>query len=188
MSIEEFKEIWRSSDLEPKVSMNDMIHIITKGNMKSTLQKLCDFYRRIGILASIMLLLPWQFYYMSLGGSMDFNWFVPILWEALSLLSAVNSFILYRKLKKIDVVNMNITEVFDRIKKCRKFHIIDIMCNLPIAVLFLIAMALSANDISFVYGMITGAVVGLIVGIRMLVKVLGMYRSLINDSKDLLED
>lgn len=174
--------------MDTKTSMNDMINIFANGSMKSTLQKLCDYYRRIAILASLMLLLPGQFYYMSLGGSMTFNCFLPILWELIMLSSAVTSFTLYRRLNKINVVKMNITEVFDRVRKCRKFHIISIICDLPVALLFLTTMALSANDKFFIYGMITGAVAGVIAGSRILIKMLGMYRSLINDSRDLVDD
>lgn len=58
----------------------------------------------------------------------------------------------------------------------------------PLAVAFLIVMGFAADDVYMLAGMIAGGILGLIVGLNIMFRILRLYRAVINDGNDIIED
>lgn len=86
---------------------------------------------------------------------------------------------LYRGICSIDIYEMSVAEVCSLAIYYRKRHLQFVVILIPMAVVLLggIAWALSSN-MYLIYGIITGALVGLILGTRQLYAFLDSYRSL----------
>lgn len=188
MNIEEFKEIWRSTEVHSDAGAADVMRGMEKGNMKTSLEKLADYYRRFAILAGIMLVNPWIFTVMSRDGIMRFTWALPILWVSLFAVSMTINITLWHRIKAIHVCDMNVTEVAVRARRCRKLHLLSEVVMAPLAVAFLIVMGFAADDVYMLAGMLAGGILGLIVGLNIMFRILKLYRDVINDGNDIIED
>lgn len=188
MNIEEFKEIWRNTEVHADAGAADLMRGMGKGNMKTSLEKLADYYRRFAILSGIMLVNPWIFTMMSRDGIMRFTWALPILWFSLFAVSMTIDITLWHRIKAIDVCDMSVTEVAARARRCRKLHLLSEVVMAPLAVAFLIVMGFAADDVYMLAGMIAGGILGLIVGLNIMFRILRLYRAVINDGNDIIED
>lgn len=96
----------------------------------------------------------------------------------LGICATVDS-VLYWRIKSIDCATMTVDEVLRRSMSCRKMHLLSILCLLPLAVAMISYIALCfGTDIYFICGMITGAAIGLIIGLNELRKFMNDYRDL----------
>ena len=89
---------------------------------------------------------------------------------------------LAQSIRAINLTRMPVTEVLERTMRCRKLHLRWEIYVLPIVVLWVAATAYTMQaDIYFVYGVITGGFIGLVMGIRVLLRFLNDYREVMQE-------
>ena len=148
-------------------------------NFKSTQEKLVRKYMKFIIVESVMMLWTCLFFVFNPEIVEKYRVLTAIYWGGFFLLEIIFDTYLMMRVKEINVYDSNIDEITHQAAKTWKLHKIFIMIGLPIAIgaAFLFALALDANEFT-IAGMVVGGTIGLIIGIRQLMKFLQYYRVL----------
>lgn len=108
-----------------------------------------------------------------------FRWATFIYWTAFFLFEAGVDFYLMIKVRAIDVYNSSVSEISRQAQRNWKIHKIAVFIGLPLAIgaCILFGFALQADKF-VILGMIVGGVVGLLIGIRQLIKFMTFYKEM----------
>lgn len=144
---------------------------------KDSLERLAARYKRFIIIECIAAIGICPFYYRM---SELFPKITPglcfILLAYFALCALIDT-LLYNAIRNIDCSRMTVEEVIKQSMLCRKRHLQSIMLLLPLAfgLIFYIALCFDADRFAL-YGVIAGAVTGVLIGINQLLSFLRDYR------------
>ena len=181
-NLEDMKTMWielndRLSSLEE--DNRKMARQIMSGKYKTAQERLISKYRLFIIIATIMI-----FYIIGFVGFNplvdDKYRLVTVLYWIIFFLAeiGIDSYLLF-KVKEIDIYHSSVTEIAAIAARNWKIHKIAIFCGLPVAIgaIVLFALALDADEY-MIYGMLAGAVIGILIGLRQLMKFFSNYKIL----------
>lgn len=165
---------WRSAKIRTNSNSSDISNL----RRFTALQSLAQRYRRFALLSLMMLVYTPL---LSLGHIFPEEgkvWIVALGCVYFMTASLMDLW-LYRGIKGIDLAEMSVSEVLERAMFLRKRHLQFILVLLPLAFMW-IALIVSyvTDDRFFLWGIITGAAVGFIIGLYHLARFLDDYRSL----------
>lgn len=143
------------------------------------LTRLANRYRRFAILSLICALsMPISWYRLSLESAVEPAWLLPLVFATFMLLCSSLDFWLFTRISRLDVLTMSVAEIVRRSTLLRKRHlqIAGILLPMAFGVLGLTAYMLRANE-WHVYGMATGAAVGLVIGLSFLAAFMRDYKA-----------
>ena len=170
MDINEIKEQWNT--LKIKMTPAELIKRTT------SLEQLMRNYRRFAGLAILCIPCGFSFYQLIQRGEILTSPAVMILFIAAMALSAGVDLYLYNRLKEIDLLSMPVTEVADRARNCRRIHLLSQLVLLPMVRAFIIMVAVSSTTVFLRWGLLCGALVGMIIGFGKWLEIMRSYRAL----------
>lgn len=145
---------------------------------RTALERLAARYRWFAVMALILVI----YCPLTICHSIDnhaLGLAVGIFFTLYLLVCSAMDWYLYFSIRAIDVSSMPVGEVLARAMHCRKRHLQFVCILLPCAAALLGAIFYAMGTNPYVlYGMITGAIVGLLIGARQLRRFLADYRSL----------
>lgn len=170
MNIEDMKPRWQSA----RRAINPGKEF---GNRRRTsLQRLADRYRRFALLALLMIGL-------NMSPLLQFCPPECIIGFVLIMLaaSAMDFYLMY-SIRSIDPSTMSVHDVLFRIMDCRKKHLTFVVVGLPCVFLWCLYLGYSHRlDVYFLGGIISGGVIGLALGIRVLLRFLDDYSAALEE-------
>lgn len=162
-------------------NQNDEFDTIINGKCRTALQRLAQRYKRFSNMALCFILMCIPLGFQRILPDCTAKWFIVALYGVLMLVSSTMDRWLYIGISSIDVATMTVSEVIRLATFYRKRHLQFIMILLPMALLFLGGMfwlVSDDKDTFYLGGMITGAVVGLVIGLREFRKFMDDYRDI----------
>lgn len=177
---ENFKKDWADIRFS-SVSQNE-INTIIQGRRLSSLDNLALRYKRFSIigLLGIFWSIFWGFSHLLPENG---RWSLPICYGLYFLLCSVMDRWLYYGISSIDCVTMNVNEVMRRALFYRKRHLQFIAILLPLAIgLIGFTAYVYSFDHYFIYGIVSGAIIGVAIGLFALMRFLEDYRNILKDN------
>lgn len=177
---DDLRRCWRDTTFRNSDNTND------KDRRYTALQQLARHYKRFSNLA-LMLIVMLPLPISNVMRHSNFESYgagiaVISLGVAYMLTCSLMDRWLYRGISAIDVAEMPVAEVCRLAFYYRKKHLQFIAILIPFAILFLGSMAwLFSGEIYLIYGMVTGAVIGLILGYRQFRIFMEEYRDITRD-------
>lgn len=180
MESEEMKKIWDRTDAR-LASLERQVKNLSETKSKTALESLAARYRRfafLGIYVALMFALQsFSHLYSNIYGLT-----ACLLGVALGVSCSATDWWLYRKLASIDIARMSVSEVTERAMACRRVHLMFMFWSIPLAIATVTLIALSLKAIPYMTASIlTGAAIGLAIGICQLRRFLADYRALAGD-------
>lgn len=175
MDLDEMKSNWnelnaRVDNLEAK--NREMMNYIWSNKVCSAREKLMFQYRRFIFVGSIMAVT------MSLTRGDLFPWYLKIAFVSFFLIAAAMDLYLYRGIKSIDVNTFTVNDVARKALFYRRRHHIFQVILLAIGVPMLSVQFWIATESYMRWGMLTGIIVGLVIGISAYLSIMRNYKSL----------
>lgn len=170
MDINEIKEQW--SSLKIKMTPAELMKRTT------SLEQLMQNYRRFAFLALVCIPGGFSFYQLIQRGEILISPAVIILFVSAMALSACVDFYLYNRLKEINLLSMSVTEVADRARNCRRIHLFSQLILLPMVLTFIIIVAVTSTTTYLRWGLLCGALVGMVIGFGKWLEIMRTYRTL----------
>lgn len=175
---ENLKETWRDTRFQ-SATPQQMAEIID-GRRRTALEQLASRYKRFSNLGLLMMIImPINmlnhniFYDTPQGWKIAWMVLAAVYFGFVSLIDRR----LYHGVNEIDCSMMSVKEVCDKAMFYRKRHLQSIIILLPMAILIVGGMIwLAGMNLYFLYGAIAGAIIGLVVGSRILMKFMADYR------------
>lgn len=174
-NMDEMKRQWRELDVR--------VDRLETGRSRTCLDRIGGMYRRLWILGLAVLVPVWY----SLGHMGNASWGAQVLWCVIMLMAAGVDMYLWRGVKEIDPSAMSVKEVADRAARLRRVHLMSQLVMAPFAVAFLILPAIGADEYMRA-GIIAGAVIGGLAGLRISRRIMRDYRALIEAGRDSFAD
>lgn len=171
MELDDIKQQWDKMNIR-----------ITPSELKkrtTSLETLMSTYRRFSILAIGCILCSVSFYQLIQSGEISAPPAVVILYIATMAIASVVDGYLYHSLKEIDLLSMTVSEVSRRATACRRVHLLSQLVLFPLMLAFIITVAICTTSAYLRYGILAGALLGLILGLNIWLKMMRTYRTLI---------
>lgn len=168
MEINEIKQQWDL--LKIKMPPAELIKRTT------SLDLLKRNYLRFAILSLICIPGGFCFYRLIEQGEILVSPAVIILFVAAMAFSACVDFYLYSRLKEVDLLSMPVSEVADRAWKCRRTHLLAQLVLLPMVLAFIITVAVASTTDYLRWGLLCGALIGLVIGFGKWLEIMRSYR------------
>ncbi len=146
MDIEEMKQQWET--LKIKMTPAELIKRTT------SLDVLMRNYRRFAILGLACIFGAFSFFQLIQRGEILASPAIMILFIAAMALSSSVDFYLYGRLKEIDLQTMSVSEVADRVRACRRIHLLSQLFLLPMVIAFITIVAYTATTSALRWGLI----------------------------------
>lgn len=180
VNIERLKKAWieMGMALNMKTANDDAENVM---NNQTTLEKLHDRYRNIGIsdICGAIIMLPILLYAGFLPETYRLS--VSISFVVLLLSLAAFIFWMWHGVGKIDPLTMTVTQVSEMALHYKKCHMRFVMVGLPLAfswIGFFIYAVASNSEFSVIPGIIVGGIAGSIIGIRAFSQFMSDYKHL----------
>lgn len=180
MESEEMKKIWDRTDAR-LASLETQVKKISETRNRTALDSLAARYRRFAILGiAVALMFAMQSSGRIFSGT--YGLIASLLGVALGLSCSAADWWLWRKLGSIDIARMSVSEVAERAMACRRVHLMFMFWSIPLAIATVTLIALSLKATPYMTASIlTGAAIGLAIGICQLRRFLADYRALAGD-------
>lgn len=181
MTDQQMKQAWldlaeRVSVLERKMYINT--NSTPNYNHITALDSLASKYKRFAIVGLVMIVFSLT-NYLNPSFLINNRLLICLYMAVYFAVVSCMDFWLYGQIKDIDITAMSVSEVAERAQYCRKRHLQFMAILIPLAVIFLILMAYSLwGNTPALIGMSVGAVVGLIIGINLFLRIMSDYRRL----------
>ncbi len=178
MTKEEIKKTWDEAARKIYRPSPEEYEAIYRTRKMTALESLADRYRRFYRLAFIMIAVSvmWMFGHFPFENP-QMKYIVSGIMMVYFAVCGCMDLWLYRGVSSIDCFTMTVNEVIRKALYYRKRHLQFVMVLLPVAILMLGVLAYSmSSDVYVIYGMVCGAVVGIILGAIQLCKFLKAYR------------
>lgn len=158
---------------------SDNIPTVKLNNMKTTLNRLADKYKRFSIMALVMILASSLLFSREDLLESPWNIYLPIAYACYFFIASAMDQWFYHGIKSINPLTMTISEVAQKALLYKRRHLQSIIILLPMAIALIIVTAYAFSFDSYIIaGMITGALLGLAIGITQLCRFLSYYRDL----------
>lgn len=174
MDIDKFKQEWQKTSI--KIESDTSKALLVK--RATSLDKLTDTYRRFSILVFCCIPGVWSFYSLMERGLIDRSLWLIWLWIAIMFVAGVVDRYIYCRLKDIDLSTMSVNTVSHVASSCRRLHLLSQLALVPLVLVFLIFIAIGAKEEYFRLGMLSGAILGAIIGIYKWLDIMRNYRTL----------
>lgn len=181
-NLDDMKALWQQLDhriafLEEENKR--MARTVRENNYKSAQEKLRGKYLKFIILEIIMII--WVIMFVMFNPMILDKYRIALMvyWCVFFLGEVTVDTYLLLKTKEINIYENNIRETARQAAYNWKVHKISIMIGFPLAfgAVILFALALNANQFMMA-GIVTGGIVGLIIGIKQLIRFRNYYREL----------
>ncbi len=194
MDFNEFKANWQAS----KIDVNDnqqasrqVFDMLRRGRCKTSVERLANYYKRFMVMSAAMLLMSYWFFGRLFSDVIIEPWqqaTLAALWVAIMAVAGAADGYLYFRLSRLNVGAMTVVEVAGEASRCRRIHLLSQLVLMPLAIAFfcIMVMAVRQNE-AMLLGVCLGGVFGLCVGLRIWLRIMRLYKSLIEDSHDLLD-
>lgn len=164
-------------------SLNEQQQVdIISGRHRTALTRLAERYKWFSNIAiPIMLIVPFTIFHNVLKHT-PMN--LKLIWVIFAMvyfgLCSVMDRWLYNGIKSIDCATMTVNEVSNKALFYRKRHLQFIVVLLPMAII-VIGSLMMLTDITpyFIYGVIAGGILGLVLGLRQFLNFMADYKSLL---------
>lgn len=174
MTPEEMKSTWESLSFGNSPSMNDP----EISRRLTSLDRLAKRYQRFSRIGLVMVIVSFS-WVGNMAILAHYRLAVSIVFMAFFGVCSVFDHWLYGKIKEIDCYRMTVREVAMRAMMCRKRHLQFVMAGVPCAIAVVGFMVYAAGgDAYFLAGIVCGAIIGLCIGIRELMRFMADYRDL----------
>lgn len=181
MTNEDMMRAWtmldkRLSRIESKMTESLDIDMIKR--RKTALDRLARRYKRLSAIGMAALGFPVLYNTLDIVPA---EWKIPvsIYMAVFFIICSIMDYDLYQRIKEINIERMTVEEVAMKALGCRKRHHIYMMILIPLAVVFLVMLAMCAdNDSAILGGMVIGGIVGLAIGLRQYFQFMGDYREI----------
>lgn len=174
------KRYWRDTRFRNTGDVRQFDDIIS-GKKKTALQKLAERYRRFSIIGLVCAFQSVTLMNPNIIPPGPYKTPLICLYIATMLLASAMDNRLCQGIRSIDVSEMTVAEVARMALHYRKRHLQCIAVLLPMAVVFISGiamMALSTGNEYILAGMVTGGIIGLLVGLNELRKFMSDYREI----------
>lgn len=173
---DDMKKTWRDMRMCPGNGNN--YNDIFNGRRRTALQRLAERYRRFSNLALAMLMWCPLMLSRHLFPLTERIWVVALMAVFLVTASVMDRW-LYHGIRGIDCSTMTVSEVVRLAVFYRRRHIQFVMILLPMVLSWIGLMAwLMLDDVYFVWGMVTGLLIGSAVGLRKFFDFMADYRDI----------
>jgi len=177
MEFDEMKKIWERTDTR-LASLEMQVKNLSDTKRRTALEGLTIRYRKFAILgifvSLIFALQSFKHFFPGTSGLI-----ASILGTVLGITCSVTDWWLYSKLRDIDIARMSISEVAERAMQCRRVHLMFMFWSIPLAVAMVTLLTLSFEAEPYMMvSIITGATIGLAIGITQLLRFLSDYRAI----------
>lgn len=181
-NIDDMKAMWIELNNRLSVLEEDnrrMAKDVMRNKYKTVQEKLISKYQMFIFIACVMLAFTILFIGFTPSAVEKYRIPVMIYWCIFFLFEGCIDMYLMFRLKEIDIYNSTVKEIATRAAANWRIHKIAILIGLPLALgaLVLYALLLDAN-IVMIIGMIAGGVIGLLIGMRQLLKFMKYYHLL----------
>lgn len=179
MTQEEIRKTWQEAATRFYQPSPDELETIYRRKKETALEKLAKKYKRFSILGATMVivsacyLLPNSIipHHMKIRVALAFMIYFAIC--------GVMDGWLYKGITSINCLTMTVKEVAEKAMHYRKIHLIFIAITFPLAVGVVGSLLYAAGfDIYLTMGVVSGAVIGLIIGYRNYLEFMAEYRKL----------
>lgn len=152
---------------------------------KTALEKLAAMYRRFMIVALILVPYSWlTFTRPNLIENATGRILLPILFSLYALSVFLIDRYLYHGIRGIDCFRMTVKEVGERAYRLRRIHLRSICFLVPIIIVFIGLLGYYVvSNIYFIYGMVAGSVIGVMIGLWNLRKFMVEYKMLTDNEE-----
>ena len=178
MTERKLKDAWRTTAGHLRSDSSDAYATVNLGG-KTTLDRLASRYRRFSIIAIVVgvLLASWNF--NPVFDDMPHRLAIVAYGLVFFVVASLVDYRLYLIVRSIDPARMSVESVIRRCLHARKRHLQSIAFLMPMALGFLGFLGYSMSfDTYFLAGMVSGGIIGLGIGIKMLMDFMSDYRSL----------
>ncbi|MCH5229210.1 MAG: hypothetical protein J1F12_04350 [Muribaculaceae bacterium] len=154
---------------------------VLNSDYKSARERLINKYAIFVGVEIFMLFVMSAFFYFNPEIVEKYRWPVLIYWALFFLGEVMIDFYLMHNVKNIDIYNSSVTQISKIAATNWKIHKLAVIIGLPIAIgaVILFALAMDSDEV-VIFGMITGGIIGLIIGTTQLLKFSKYYRLLQN--------
>lgn len=181
-NLDDMKTLWQ--ELDHRIAFLEeenkrMARSVKENNYKSAQDKLISKYRKFIILEIIMIIWVLMFVMFNPLISDKYRIVLAVYWCIFFLIEVTIDSYLLLKTKEINIYENNIRQTARQAASNWKIHKITLAIGLPLAfgAVILFALALDANQYMMM-GIMTGGIIGLIIGIKQLIKFRQYYRQL----------
>ena len=148
-------------------------------NMKTALDRLRDKYNTFSIIALMMTFVSWMIFSKSTFAERPWNLWLGIAYASYFLICFVMDHWLYCGIKSINPLTMSISQVAQKAVFYKKRHLQFVAVFIPLGVTLIIFTGwVCSADPYFLDGMISGAIIGLAIGIIQFRRFMSCYREL----------
>lgn len=172
---------WRMTkdSLSENHRISEQVNIDEK--KKTCLQRLATRYKRFSLTAlAFILISPGWIINLRLFG--DHTLVMLILWCAYFSIVSISDYWFYNGIKKLDIVSISVDELIRRLIFYRKRHLQFIILFLPFVIGMIVYMSMIVSDTGFIFSIIIGAFIGLVLGSRCLIRFLSDYEQALSDN------
>lgn len=181
-NLEDMKSMWSA--------LNDRISFLEEENRKlarramtnkykTAREKLISKYKKFIFIETVMILYVWVFIGFNPETVDKYRLPTLIYWSLFFLAEIGIDYYLMERVREIDIYTSPVKEITQMAASNWRIHKLAIFIGLPIAfgAIILFGLAMDANEF-VIYGMVAGAIVGLIIGFSQLRRFMSYYRQL----------
>lgn len=154
---------------------------IMEGRRRTALQQLADRYKMFSNIAlPMVLIIPFSAYRIVMNEAPTG---IKLGWMALAMIyfgmCSVMDRWLYKGISGIDCAAMTVSEVSNKAMYFRKKHLQFMVVLVPMAILIIGGLVYMTNlNVYFLYGVIAGGLIGLILGLRQFFNFMADYKTI----------
>lgn len=177
--IEQMRKAWsemgKALGMQP-IPKNNSIDL---ANKKTTLDRLRDRYLTFWIISLIMVFAGFILFSRGIFVTNHLNFWLGCAYSIYFLTASCMDFWLWKGIGSIDPLSMNITEISHKSVYYRKKHLQFMVILIPMAIALLCFTGyVFSSEIYFLNGMITGVILGAIIGTIQFRRFMAEYRKL----------
>lgn len=181
MTQEEIRDTWKEGTRNIRRPDEREIELLLIQRKETALERLKHKYRNFSILGLVMAIISinWIFTGSRIFENNNAALLIGITFCCYFGVCSVIDYFLLRGISAINCITMPVNEVAEKSLRYRKIHLRSLMFLLPFAFICIGVMAFAFRDDKYtVYGIIFGAVLGIIIGSFQLREFMVQYRRL----------
>lgn len=181
-NFDELKRAWKEGfRATSSHDYDELMHSGNSGRRRTSLENLADRYRRFALLGTAMILVSTCY----LNGHIfpePYNVILSFGMMIYFTIAATMDWWLYRGIKSIDIYREPVAEVSRRARFYRRRHLQFMAILLPMMIALVTLLIISTISNRYMtYGVISGCLFGLVIGIMALTRFMEEYRTLTSE-------
>lgn len=191
MELNDYKELWRASErrnAELEAENREMMSRIKRGEVTTSIDRLARYYRKFMWCGVSLLLMVMMFPILKRGGMITSVLWPMIFASAEAIMGIAVDGYLYREIRSWNMNKLGVVELSSQAARCRRIHLIAQGVMLVMAIGFVVSFGFAMTDPFFVGGMVVGGLIGGAIGLSSWLKMMRIYKDLINDGQDIVAE